>query len=60
MLTPHIPYSVSLIYSHDADDGSSESEDDIDDYLGEVGRGGGRRHAEGAIGAMTRRRKRGL
>lgn len=39
MLTPHLPYSVTLIYSHDADDGRSESEDDIGDYLGGVGRG---------------------
>ena len=56
MLTPHLPYSMALIYSHDADARGSESEDDIDDYLGGVGRRG-RRHVKGVMGAVRRCRK---
>ena len=39
MLAPHLPYSMALIHSHDADARGSESEDDIGNYLGGVGRG---------------------
>lgn len=39
MFAPHLPYSMTLPYSHDADDGSRETEDDIGNRLGGVGRG---------------------
>ena len=39
MFAPHLPYSVTLPDSHDADGGSRETKDDIGNCLGGVGRG---------------------
>ena len=33
IFTPHLPYSVTLIYGHNADGSGSDSKDDIDDCV---------------------------
>ena len=39
ILMPYLPYAATLPYSHNADDGSSKTEDNIGDCVGGVGRG---------------------
>ena len=39
MFAPHLPYFMTLPYSHNTDGGSRETEDDIGDCLGGIGQG---------------------
>ena len=39
ILTPHLPYFVTLINGHNADGSGSDTKDNIGNYPGGVGRG---------------------